>query len=738
MSWVSDDLRRAYDRSPSFGGATSAGKSHDVVSHIPRGTGNESGTSETSYAPLIKFGRYVNKTLELFDARTNEVDYVVFSHVWGKWTPRSIRGIPYQVKASQEKADFIENDLPSLVGDGAFWMDTLTVDQWNEEEVLAIVDVLPIIFRMAKKTIAVRECDGLYNCCMNAVEGFNDNGDFQRKIFAHASKHSEYTCAETYLQRLWTLQECLLSHTIEFTVGCNSELFPASVLYRPNLQDNPKTKSQRYSGIQGAYHHQADLATLTDALWVLAYCVSGADGPSGITEFFKAYVHGGTVINSRSLLKEDHEDIHTGNVSSVNSASHRSATMPRDYIFATMTAFPWYKFPKKAIELTFGEIYLDLYGQASACGHAFTCKFTRSMIEGQCTDPITGWLPNPHLPSPTTLGDFLKLVGHRVADVPNAEVRPVHLTSIVLVQDFECHSAPELVISTIQSCMKRVQQQWQESHLGGELSKFGNFPSDAWTLDGADAARCGWNCVDRREKVRVLETGDDTLIQIGPGLEYEEDDLIQDVYDLTDTETYQRTCEADGSATLFTQARKILDHLWCATDPVHVNPDQKADWNTFKRDMRASWSTPLLRTMLLLAAMVNCRVPLSATAWVNKLFVPVYVQYGESLITIGLLAKHARQSRETRKEPLTLLSVGQHLDNAGVGNVAFGKDLFLVDARTKVPVGLLPDIMHEETTDVQHVKMVAATYTGFCQILQGDRLAVVACPLSAVQIRSTG
>ena len=412
--------------------------------------------------------------------------------------------------------------------------------------------------------------------------------------------------------------------------------------------------------------------------------------------------------------------------------------MPRDYIFATMTAFPWYKFPKKAIELSFGEIYSDLYNQASASGHAFTCKFTRSMIDGQCTDPIAGWLPNPHLPSPTTLGDFMKLVGHRVPEVSDAEARHVHLTSIVLVQEFVCHSAPEQVISAIESCMERIQQQWQESHLGGELSKFGNFPSDAWTVDVTDAGRCGWSCVDQRDKVHVLETGDETLVQIGPGLQYEEDDLIQDVYDLTDTETHQRTSEADGHDTLFIQARKILDHLWCATDPVHIDPDQQADWNIFKGDMRASWSTPLLRTMLLLAAMVNCRVPLSAAAWVNKLFVPVYVQYGESLITIGLLAKHARQSKDLKKEPLTLLSVGQHLDNAGVRNVAFGKDLFLVNARTKVPVGLLPDIMHEETTDQRHVKMVAATYTGFCQLVQGGKLAVVACPLSAVQSRSTG
>lgn len=131
-------------------------------------------------------------------------------------------GRPYEVKASQEKADFIEKDLPALVGDGAFWMDTLTVDQRNEKEVLAIVQSIPTIFKMAQRTIAVRECDGLYDCCMKAVEGFQDYGEFSDKLNKHGGDHDDYVYNESYLQRLWTLQECLLSHTIQFVVGHSS------------------------------------------------------------------------------------------------------------------------------------------------------------------------------------------------------------------------------------------------------------------------------------------------------------------------------------------------------------------------------------------------------------------------------------------------------------------------------------------------------------------------------------
>ncbi|KAH7371670.1 hypothetical protein BKA66DRAFT_572642 [Pyrenochaeta sp. MPI-SDFR-AT-0127] len=253
-------------------------------------------TQETS---VIKFARFVDGMLVLFEARIDSLDYIAFSHVWGEWTWRSIPGIPYKVKASQEKADFIANDLPALVGDGAFWMDTLTVDQTKETEVLAIVEAIPTIFRMANKTIAVRECDGLYDCCVAAVKGFEDHADFTRKLYAHADEHWEFVCTESYLQRLWTLQECLLSHTIEFVVG------------QHNL---PKTKSvPQHVDDLDFYRHQNDLTTLADSLWVLAYCVSGSEGIPAMTKFLEAYVNGGTIVNPVSPLRTEEESIHTGN-----------------------------------------------------------------------------------------------------------------------------------------------------------------------------------------------------------------------------------------------------------------------------------------------------------------------------------------------------------------------------------------------------------------------------------------
>jgi len=206
------------------GSAASTGPEPAVARHNI--SGEPTSPERLGSARTIKFARFRNATLELFEAPIESTEYIAFSHVWGEWTWRSIDGIPYEVKASEEKALFIANDLPALVGDGAFWMDTLTVDQRNANEVSEIVDAIPDIFRMAKKTIAVRECDGLYDCCIAAVAGFETFDEFSRRFTAHNRDHKDYLCAESYLQRLWTLQECLLSHTIEFVVGNDSKSQP--------------------------------------------------------------------------------------------------------------------------------------------------------------------------------------------------------------------------------------------------------------------------------------------------------------------------------------------------------------------------------------------------------------------------------------------------------------------------------------------------------------------------------
>jgi hypothetical protein len=177
----------------------------------------------SSKGPLVQFARFVNNQLELFSACTNEVQYVAISHVWGMTEWHRIQGIAQDVLVSPQKSRFIKEQLPGIVGSSAFWMDTLTVNQRNQAEVIATVQAIPAIFRDALMTIAVRENDGLYACCARAVEGFNDWNDLCEKLLDHSECHWEHVNEESYLQRLWTMQECLLSHTIHFAVSNNGE-----------------------------------------------------------------------------------------------------------------------------------------------------------------------------------------------------------------------------------------------------------------------------------------------------------------------------------------------------------------------------------------------------------------------------------------------------------------------------------------------------------------------------------
>jgi hypothetical protein len=115
--------------------------------------------------PVVQFAQYINGHLEMFKTRTRVLRYYAISHVWGQITWTRVSCMKDEILVSTEKARFIEEELPKVVGDMPFWMDTLTVNQKDQAEVIATVQVIPEIFRDAEETIAIREQDGLYECC---------------------------------------------------------------------------------------------------------------------------------------------------------------------------------------------------------------------------------------------------------------------------------------------------------------------------------------------------------------------------------------------------------------------------------------------------------------------------------------------------------------------------------------------------------------------------------------------
>jgi Heterokaryon incompatibility protein (HET) len=169
--------------------------------------------------PSVKFARFTTdgQKIALFSSRTTELDYIAVSHVWGNSKWRTVSFLDDKILASKNKVKFIEEQLFGLVGTQAFWFDTITVNQRVTNEVTATKQAISSIFRDAEKTLVVREGDGLYSCCEEAVRGFSGYGEFVDLINRHAIKHLGDAMKESYLKRLWPLQECLLSHTLQFT-----------------------------------------------------------------------------------------------------------------------------------------------------------------------------------------------------------------------------------------------------------------------------------------------------------------------------------------------------------------------------------------------------------------------------------------------------------------------------------------------------------------------------------------
>lgn len=148
---------------------------------------------------------------------------------------------------------------------------------------------------------------------------------------------------------------------------------------------------------------------------------------------------------------------------------------------------------------------------------------------------------------------------------------------------------------------------------------------------------------------------------------------------------------------------RILDQFWSSQAQVTKNHAQNGEWKYFRRQMEGKWTQPVLRTMLLLAAMVSCKIGLSAYAWADEHFCPVVVDFRGTNV-LALASKHAFQCDAAKT--LHLWSVGRHMtlnyaidshlqtynivdDDRG----SFGTDLLLVHPQTRASVGLLPDFL---------------------------------------------
>lgn len=690
----------------------------------------------------ITFARFVAGRLERFQAPINDLEYLAISHVWGDPSllePRDIPGIEGKVLCTPEKAEYIEHELPKKVGTKPFWMDILTVDQTNKGAVTAITKSIPLLFRNASCTIVLRECDGFYDCCREAVEGFDDYGSFVDKMISHHPSHDSHVRVESYLQRLWTLEECLLSRTVQFTVGSNSRwllrvpLLDASAPAHENL-DSPQDAKDKDDPANAWYKSQVDTQIICDSLYTLACVFTGADEPD-ILAFLRAYINCSTIKKPSANQMDKAMDIFDGNLRTFHLSSPRASTKPRDYVLATMPQFPWYSVPTDAKKMSFGEIFQDLHTQASARGHGFAFKIFTSMIDATAKDdPERAWLPSLNLPEPQCLGDFLKLMGGRMPKSAVDDNGPLHLTTQVRVREWLKNESPNTVLDAISNTMSLCSQHFDESHRAGELSKYGNFPSLSWDLDDIDAMRFGWLRMGDRNVVRTLEEGEGTYLVYGSGWDYHEqpdflyEDFIEIHNDTAQEPGHPQTPSNSGqSIPLLQYARKVLDHMWSAHEKSSMsNVAQKEDWGHFRREMYARWPEPLIRAIMLLTGLVGCGLGLSAATWANRYFVPVYVGLGKT-VAVGLIARHVRSPPSERRELRQFFSVGRHHPSSTNGTK--GSDNLIVNPETGLAVGLLPDFLPKvAVSDEVYAQRMADLYHGFAEVLPNNDVRILHLP----------
>ncbi|RYP53090.1 hypothetical protein DL768_001867 [Monosporascus sp. mg162] len=600
----------------------------------------------TDRGPRVQFARFVDngEKIQLFSACTKDVAYYAISHVWGKTEWQYVRCLGREIDISPQKAKFLEERMYGLVGDVAFWMDTITVNQKDPAEVISTVQAIPAIFRDAEKTIAIREGDSIYNCCVEAVAGFPDYAEMLRMLLAHVGeRHSQSVFEESYLKRLWTLQEVLLSHTIQFVVST----------------DVIRTEDALYSLAETFTHGQ------------------NTESTQALVEFMRAYITGGTVHRSKPPARRFDEDIFSNSFVEYYVASNRVATKSRDYIFATMPQFPWYHYPKEAERMLFSEIFSDFYGQAVAAGHSFSSRITQSMTDLQSlADPNDSWGPSKDQPEPKSLGDFLKLLGHRLDLPPEGQGTPIHFATVALVSPFVFSSDDPIdeTLALIESAMRFSPWTWSLSHKAGELSKYGAYPESA-------------------REISLLKA----LLKDGANRDQAN---VMGIHEAIAEEGQRRASEE----WIIPQAMKILDLMFGTVDKYQNNAVLRSEWHIFRNGSDAEWPADLRRAMIFLAAMVSCQVPLSAYEWAQKHFMPVRVDFRESGTLLGLLARGG-SGETSRGLPGSVYVAGRH-----VSRVTRGRDIVLVDPKSKVPIGLLPDFAHPAQPAGEFVRRMHMLY----------------------------
>ncbi len=121
--------------------------------------------------------------------------------------------------------------------------------------------------------------------------------------------------------------------------------------------------------------------------------------------------------------------------------------------------------------MDFGDLFSDCYQQSLKQGRGFLAVLTQSMTSASVHGD-EAWKASLHVPEPTCLGDFLKLVGDPLR---SAELLRGHFTSPVVVSLPYHQLGYASSMRVIEENLRKFHLIWYEAHMGGEFVEYGSW-----------------------------------------------------------------------------------------------------------------------------------------------------------------------------------------------------------------------------------------------------------------------
>lgn len=437
---------------------------------------NDSGGNQDHPAHFLKISTHAESPIVLCRYRSgkllreerqlNSSEYVAISHVWGNVQALEVNGVEGKIFLSVEKARFLKEKLPSILGEQYFWMDILCIDQGNDAARVTATRLIPSIFRQAKKTLVIRDSTGIRDCCVHTIGDVikweDDPLGWRSKMIQHYGwDHMEGKTAPFYegvLERLWPLQEIMISECLQF-VRCE------------DVPEHSSYKDDSLADINVGAHLVDSLANLANS-WAQIYGVKKfSDDERTRSRFIHAFLNNGEVSRQRvpgqlPAISQNGYDYW------FHMYSVRCTTKPRDFFFAIMPQYSWYAVPNQGKSMTFGQLFIDCIQQATRARIVLPPLIALGS-QTSAAEVLTALPASENIPTPTCLGDFVKLLfGPILAESTSLGAMPF---DSVAVEKIIGVKKMEEVLRLITSSVLQSEYRWVNASMG-EIFNYGNEP----------------------------------------------------------------------------------------------------------------------------------------------------------------------------------------------------------------------------------------------------------------------